>query len=139
MEKTIRFSVSISPDLLKKFDKEIKARAYTNRSRAVRDLIVNFIVEREWERSETEVMGSLTLLYDHETRGLLKKLIEIQHERHENIASTMHLHIDEHMCMEILALKGMPKEIRELADRLISCRGVKHGKLVMSTTGKEIT
>jgi CopG family nickel-responsive transcriptional regulator len=101
MEKTTRFTVSISPDLLKKFDEVIEEKAYTNRSRAIRDLIVDFIVERKWEKSEAEVMGSLTLVYDHEARGLVGKLTEIQHERHDNIISTMHLHIDEQNCMEI--------------------------------------
>jgi len=139
MAKTVRFSISISPDLLKRFDQAIKDRAYKNRSKAVRDLIVNFIVDREWERSDREVMGSLTILYDHESRGLLEKLLEIQHDRHENIISTMHTHIDERNCMEILALKGYPNEIRELADKIMSCKGVKHGRLVMSITGAEIT
>jgi len=136
--KTVRFSVSVNSDLLKRFDETIKEKTYTNRSKAIRDLIVDFIVEREWEKSESEVMGSLTLLFDHETRGLVEKLTEIQHERCGNIVSTMHVHIDKHNCMEILAMKGLPREIREIANKLISCRGVKHGKLVMSSMGKEI-
>jgi len=139
MAKTVRFSISISPELLKKFDQAIKERAYKNRSKAIRDLIVRFIVDREWEKADREVMGSLTILYDHESRGLLEKLFEIQHDRHENIISTMHTHIDERNCMEILAVKGYPNEIRELADRIMSCKGVKHGRLVMSITGAEIT
>jgi len=133
--KTVRFSISTSIDLLKRFDKALRERSYTNRSKAIRDLIIGFIVDREWEKSERHVMGSLTLLYDHEARGLLGKLTEIQHERGGNIVSTMHVHVDEKNCMEILALKGFPKEIREVADKLVSCRGVKHGKLVMSTIG----
>jgi len=139
LEKTARFSISISSDLLRRFDNAMREKTYINRSKAVRDLIVDFIVEREWEKSERQVMGSLTLLYEHEARGLLERLAEIQHERSSNVVSTMHVHIDEHNCMEVLALKGLPREIRELADRLISCRGVKHGKLVMSTRGEEIT
>ena len=135
--KTARFSISISPDLLRRFDEAVEERAYTNRSRAVRDLIIDFVVDREWERFEVQVMGSLTLVYDHDARGLLGKLTEIQHKRSENIVSTMHVHIDEHVCMEVLALRGLPREIREVADRLVSCRGVKHGKLVVSTIGKE--
>ena len=139
MAKTVRFSISISPDLLKKFDQAIKERAYENRSKAIRDLIVNFIVDREWEKSDREVMGSLTILYDHESKGLIEKLLDIQHDRRRNIISTMHMHIDEQNCMEILAVKGYPKEIRELADKIMSCKGVKHGRLVMSITGAEIT
>ena len=139
MAKTVRFSISISPDLLEKFDQAIKEKSYKSRSKAIRDLIVNFIVERAWEKSDREVMGSLTILYDHESRGLLDRLLDIQHERRENIISTMHTHLDEHNCMEILALRGYPDEIRELADKILSCKGVKHGRLVMSVTGAEIT
>lgn len=138
MEKTVRFSVSINAELLQKFDEAIREKMYTNRSKAIRDLIRDFIVEREWERSEKEVMGSLTLVYDHETRGIVDRLTDIQHERYSNVISTMHLHLDEHNCMEVLAIKGFPDEVREISDRLISCRGVKHGKLVMTSTGKEI-
>ena len=138
MAKTVRFSISISSDLLKKFDQAIREKSYRSRSKAVRDLIVNFIVEREWEKSDSEVMGSLTILYDHESRGLVDRLLEIQHKRRENIISTMHMHIDEHNCMEVLAVRGYPNEIRELADKILSCKGVKHGKLVMSITGAEV-
>lgn len=138
MEKTVRFSISINAELLQKFDEAIRGRMYTNRSKAIRDLIRDFIVEREWERSEEEVMGSLTLVYDHETRGIVDRLTDIQHERYSNVISTMHLHLDERNCMEVLAIKGFPDKVREISDRLISCRGVKHGKLVMTSTGKEI-
>ncbi|RJS90930.1 nickel-responsive transcriptional regulator NikR [Candidatus Bathyarchaeota archaeon] len=139
MAKTVRFSISISPDLLERFDQAIRERAYKNRSKAIRDLIVNFIVEREWEKSEREVMGSLTILYNHDVRGLIEKLLDIQHDHRENIISTMHTHIDEHNCMEILALRGYPSEIKKIADKILSCKGVKHGRLVMSITGEEIT
>jgi len=139
MAKTVRFSISISPDLLEKFDQAIREKSYKSRSKAIRDLIVNFIVERAWEKSDRKVMGSLTILYDHESRGLLDKLLDIQHERRENIISTMHTHLDERNCMEILAVRGYPDEIRALADKILSCKGVKHGRLVMSVTGAEIT
>ena len=120
MGKTARCSVSTSPDLLKRFDEAIRERAYTSRSKAVRDLIVGFIVESEWERSGKVVLGSLTLIYDYGARGLPDRLTEIQHERSGNIVSTMHVHVDEHICMEVLALKGLPKEVRGVADELIS-------------------
>ena len=139
MAKTVRFSVSISSDLLERFDHAIKERSYGSRSKAVRDMIVNFLIERAWERSDEEVMGSLTILYDHEVKGLVEKLLDIQHENREVIISTMHIHVDERNCMEILAVKGYPKEIRNLSDRILSCKGVKHGKLVMSSAGKEVT
>ena len=138
MSETVRFSVSIDGELLKKFDEVIQEKKYENRSKAIRDLIRDFLIEREWERSEGEVMGTLTLLYSHDRRGILEKLMDIQHERCENIISTMHIHVDEHNCMEIIALKGFPHEITEISNRLISCKGVKHGKLVMTSMGKEI-
>jgi len=136
--ETVRFSVSIDNELLRKFDQVIKEKKYETRSRAIRDLIRDLIVEREWERSAGEVMGALTLLYSHDKRGITEKLLDIQHERCSNIVSSMHLHLDEHNCMEIIAIKGMPQEVTEISDELISCRGVKHGKLMMSSMGKEI-
>ncbi len=138
MDGTVRFSVSVNSELLKKFDEVIKEKKYENRSEAVRDLIRDFLIEREWERADREVMGALTLLYSHETRGIIENLIDIQHERCANIISTMHIHLDEDNCMEIIAIKGLPQEVTEISDMLISCRGVKHGKLVMSSIGNEI-
>ena len=138
MGETVRFSISINSELLRKFDEVVKERKYENRSKAIRDLISDFVIERKWERSEGEVMGALTLLYSHDTRGIIEKLIDIQHEKHANVISTMHIHLDEHNCMEIIAIKGLPHEVTEISDKLISCRGVKHGKLLMSLMGKEI-
>jgi len=134
----VRFSVSIDEDLLARFDEAVRERHYRNRSKAIRDLIVNFIVERAWERADREVMGSLVVLYDHGVRGLAERLLEIQHHYHKNVISTMHIHVDEKNCMEILAVRGYPGEIRELADEILSCKGVKHGRLVMSIRGSEI-
>ncbi len=139
LKRAIRFSVSINPELLERFDKVIVEKGYKTRSKAVRDLIRSFIVEREWERAEGEVMGSLTILYDHEVRGIVERLIDIQHKWFRNVISTMHIHIDERNCMEILALRGLPNEIIEISNELISCKGVKHGRLVMSSTGRDIT
>ena len=139
MGRTVRFSVSIDSDLLRRFDEAIKRKYYGSRSKAVRDLIRNFLVEREWEESDREVMGSLTILYDHHVKGVVDKLLEIQHMRRDNIISTMHVHLDEDNCMEVMALKGFPNEIMEISNQIVSCKGVKHGKLVMSSTGKEIT
>jgi CopG family nickel-responsive transcriptional regulator len=95
-------------------------------------------VEREWERSEKDATGSLTLIFDHDARRLLEKLTDIRHVRSENVVSSMHVHIDEYVCMEVLTLRGLPQEVKEVADRLAGCRGVKHGKLAISTTGKDI-
>jgi len=135
--ETGRFSVSIDNELLRKLDEVIKEKRCETRSRAIRDLIRDLIVEREWERSAGEVMDALTLLYSHDKRGITEKLLEFQHGRCSNIVPSMHLHLDEHNCMEMIAIKGMPQEVTEISDELISCKGVNHGKLIISSMGKE--
>jgi CopG family nickel-responsive transcriptional regulator len=138
MEKIVRFSTTIAPKLLEQFDKILEERGYANRSEGIRDLIRNFIVASEWEREEGEAVGSLTLLYDHDVRGVSDKLVELQHTHHTNILSSMHVHLDEHNCLEVLIIRGQAKEIRNISDALIASRGVKHGKLTMTSTGEGI-
>ncbi|MEF8832549.1 MAG: nickel-responsive transcriptional regulator NikR [Candidatus Thermoplasmatota archaeon] len=133
MSDTTRFGVSVPTDLMEKFDEKIEEKMYTNRSEAIRDLIRDFLIEEKWERSDEEVYGSLTLIYDHEQKGISDKLTDIQHEDHTHIVSTMHIHLDEHNCMETMAIKGKPQDIRKIADRLKSTKGVKHGKLMMTS------
>ena len=139
MSDIIRFGVSLSQRLLKSFDKLIASKGYANRSEAIRDLIRQHLVELEWEVEKKETMGTITLVYDHETRELLEKLTNEQHHHLDSIISTTHVHIDEHNCLEVLIVKGKGKEIKSLANKLISLRGVKHGKLTMATTGKELS
>ena len=138
MEKVIRFGVSINPKLLERFDNIIKEKGYTNRSEAIRDLIRDFLVAEEWKTSDEETVGTLTIVYDHEIRGVSDKLTDIQHRYCKNIISTLHVHLDKHNCMEVLVLKGKAKDIKKIADILTSARGVKHGKFVTSTTGKHL-
>ncbi|MGM0509794.1 MAG: nickel-responsive transcriptional regulator NikR [Thermoplasmatota archaeon] len=133
MDSTTRFGVSVPKDLLKKFDEKIESKMYANRSEAIRDLIRDFLVEEKWERPDEEVYGSLTLVYDHEKHGISDKLTDIQHEDHTHIVSTMHIHLDKHNCMETMAIKGKAKDVKKIADRLISTKGVKHGKLMMTS------
>ena len=106
MEKVIRFGVSINPKLLERFDNIIKEKGYTNRSEAIRDLIRDFLVAEEWKTSDEETVGTLTIVYDHEIRGVSDKLTDIQHRYCKNIISTLHVHLDKHNCMEVLVLKG---------------------------------
>lgn len=133
MNNTIRFGVSVPEDLLEQFDEKIDEKMYTNRSEAIRDLIRDFLVKEKWEYEDEEVYGSLTLVYDHGKRGISDKLTELQHQDHTNIVSTMHIHLDKHHCMETMAIKGKPKDIKKIADKLISTKGVKHGKLMMTS------
>ena len=134
-----RFGVSIDNKLLERFDKEIVSRGYNNRSEAIRDLIRNQLVELEWGDENYEVAGTLTLVYNHHTRGLSDLLTELQHSFHEMILSTMHVHLDHHNCLEILVIKGKAREAKEVADRLLSVKGVLHGKLTVTSTGKKLS
>ncbi len=133
MDNTKRFGVSVPPDLLEKFDEKIDEKMYTNRSEAIRDLIRDFLVEEKWKETDEEVYGSLTIIFDHEKKGISDKLTEMEHQDHTHIVSTMHIHLDKHNCMETMAIKGKPKDIKQIADKLISTKGVKHGKLMMTS------
>jgi CopG family transcriptional regulator, nickel-responsive regulator len=136
--KLIRVGVSADARLLEKFDAMIAERGYANRSEAIRDLIRDQLVEHAWSASAAEVVGTLTLVYNHESRELTERLTKLQHDHHTAIISTVHVHLDAHNCLEVLVLKGPSNVIKGLADRLICTKGVKHGKLTMSTTGKEL-
>jgi CopG family nickel-responsive transcriptional regulator len=136
--KVARFGVSMDPDLLDKFDKLIDRKGYENRSEAVRDLVRDHLVEKEWEETKGEVVGTVTLVYDHHVRDLSDKLTDLQHHHFKNIISTTHIHLDGHNCLEVLVVRGKSGEIKAIADRLISTKGVKHGKLIMTSTGKEL-
>lgn len=138
MEKVERFSVSISPKLLRNFDALLKKRGYANRSEGIRDLIRDCLVEEEWAGAKGEVIGSLTLLYDHAVRGISDKLTALQHEHAAHVLTSMHVHLDAHNCLEVLVISGQAEEVKKISDRLLASRGVKHGKLVMTTKGKGI-
>ena len=135
MKELIRFGVSISSGLLDKFDELIEAKGYVNRSEAIRDLIRDYLVEHEWEK-DAETMGAVTLVYDHHMRELTESLTALQHDFHSSVISSMHVHVDEHNCLEVIVIRGKGSKVKEIADRLISTKGVKHGKLTMTTTGK---
>lgn len=135
---TKRFTVSIPDDLLNKLDIFARRKGYSNRSEAIRDLVRDRYVDEEWQGKSKEVVGTVTLVYNHEYRELSDKLTEFQHAHVHNIVSAMHVHLDEHNCLEVLVIRGKGSVIQEIADKLIATKGVKHGKLVMTTTGKEL-
>jgi CopG family transcriptional regulator, nickel-responsive regulator len=130
-----RIGVAIDSDLLDKFDRLIGKRGYTNRSEAFRDLIRDELVEQTWESPDSLVVGTVTLVYDHHVRQLSQKLTSIQHHHHHSILSTLHVHLDHDNCLEVLVVKGKSSEVRKAADVLISTKGVKHGRLTITTTG----
>jgi CopG family nickel-responsive transcriptional regulator len=139
MSKIERFGVSIPRDLVKAFDTLIAGKGYKARSEAIRDLMRDYLVEAEWRGGREQVVGTVTLVYNHETRELNHVLTEIQHRFHGSIICTTHVHLDEHNCMEVIVVKGEGEKVQAIADKLISTKGVKHGKLVCSTTGKKLT
>ena len=136
--KLIRFGVSLEQELLEKFDQRIKEKHYTNRSEAIRDLIREDLVKKEWQDGR-EIIGSINLIYDHHKRQLLDRIMDIQHDFHTNILSSLHIHLDHNNCLEIIVVKGDSKGIEQLYGKLKSSKGVKHTGFTMSTTGKEIT
>jgi CopG family nickel-responsive transcriptional regulator len=135
MPKVIRFGVSLPQELVKAFDARIKSKGYRTRSEAIRDVMRDYLVGGEWEGGRGAVVGTVTIVYDHDTRELSHALTEIQHKFHDAIACTTHVHLNEHHCLEVIVVKGSGKQVQAIADRLISTRGVKHGKLVCTTTG----
>lgn len=139
MSEVVRFGVSMEDRLLAKFDQLIERKGYKNRSEAVRDLIRNALVDDQWSRdTQEEVVGTVSLVYDHHTRELSDKLTEQQHSHHRNIISALHVHLDAHHCLEVVVIKGKAGEIRRLGDELIGTKGVKHGRLMTTTTGRDI-
>ncbi len=139
MPGVIRFGVAMDGMLLNKFDNLIVRKGYANRSEAIRDLIRNNIVEEEWACGNKQTVGTVTIVYNHHARELSDTLISIQHKYHSQIISCMHVHLDAHNCLGVLAVKGEPEKIKKISDALISAKGVKHGKLVMTSSGKDLT
>jgi CopG family transcriptional regulator, nickel-responsive regulator len=133
----MRFGVSMEEDLLEKFDELCAARGYRNRSEAIRDMVRNLLIERALQEESTEGVGTLTLVYNHHQRELEEKLTNYQHDHLNEIISTVHVHLSRHLCLEVLILRGKAKEIRKVADGLIATKGVQHGKLVLTTAGRE--
>ena len=133
-----RFSVSLDNDLLTKFDAHLSQRGYGNRSEAIRDLIRRAFVHDEWE-ADKEVIGVITLVYDHHQRQLQDKITEVQHDYHHHITSTTHVHMDHHNCLEVIIVRGRAVEVRALAEKLQSLRGVKDCQLSASSTGKHFS
>ncbi len=130
-----RFGVSLDSELLRDFDRLIARKGYRNRSEAIRDLIRESLVQEEW-RGEGPVVGVVTIVYSHDKREIVDALTDLQHLHYENIVSSMHVHLDEENCLEVIIVRGRAGDVRTLADRLISTKGIKHGRLITTTTGK---
>jgi len=138
MSGLTRFGVSIPDSLLGDFDRLIARKGYQNRSEAIRDLIRDSLVTEEWREGKKEMVGTISLVYSHHTRELSGILTKMQHDHYQTILSTLHIHLDEHNCLEVLAVKGKGEEIKKIGDRLVGTKGVKHGKISLTSTGKNL-
>lgn len=127
-----RFGVSIEENLLKKLDSMVLESKFSNRSQAIRHLISHYETGEKWQKNKV-VAGVIVLVYDHHRRELSNKSMAIQHDYHGLILSVQHVHLDHENCLETIALKGKAKDLIDLSDKLIGLKGVKHGKLVMSS------
>jgi len=132
MEKITRFGISLDPALLTQYDQLIKTEGYTNRSEAIRDLIRETLVKTKVTNPQQEAIGTLTMIYDHHSGNLTKRLLDLQHDHHTEILTTTHIHIDHRNCLEVLVLKGKSGRIQKLADNIKSLKGIKHGELVIT-------
>ena len=137
MSNLARFSISVESDLLARFSALAEKRGWENRSEAIRDLMREALVREEWAGDE-EIVGTLTLVYDHHRRELADRLTGLQHDHHELILSTLHVHLDHDNCLEVIAVRGRAAQVQQIADALLAVRGVKHGRLTATTVGKKI-
>ncbi len=135
MSTLIRFGISLEKNLSDKFDNLINDKGYKNRSEAIRDLLRERLIKQDWQESG-EVAGAIVLVYDHHKRELVDKILDIQHDYSKYIISSQHVHLDHDNCLETIAVKGAAKNLIKLSDKLKAVKGVKHGELVMTTTGK---
>jgi len=134
-----RFSVSLNKGLLRQLDKMVRKKGYDNRSLAISDMVRDQLVGHRLDDVDAAAVGTVTLVFDHHKTHVQETLTDLQHDHGGMIISTMHVHLDHHNCLEVLVVRGKAGEIKTLADRLIGARGVKHGKLSITTTGRDLS
>lgn len=137
MSELIRLSLSIEKPLYDRLEKLVKESNYENRSEYVRDMIRKQLVEKQWDQNQ-EVVGTVTLVYDHHQRNLSHKLTELQHDHHGAVLATTHVHLSHHLCAEMILVKAKAKEVRKLADQMRQQKGVLHAELSMASTGEDL-
>jgi CopG family nickel-responsive transcriptional regulator len=135
-DQVSRFSVSLPPQLLEQLDGMAREKGYENRSQAIADMIRAQLVEHQQKFGTAEIAGTITLVYDHHKQHVQATLTDIQHDHHQVILSTLHVHLDHDNCLEVLAVRGKADIIKKIADELTTAKGVKHGKLTVTTTGR---
>ena len=134
----VRFSVSLPASLARALDQMTREKGYDNRSLAIADMVRAHLVEHRQQKGDAEIAGSITLVYDHHRHHLLDLLTDLQHDHREEIIATLHAHLDHDNCLEILAVRGRADGIKRLADEMIGAKGVKHGKLTITSTGRDL-
>jgi CopG family nickel-responsive transcriptional regulator len=135
----MRIGVSLPENLLNKFDEIIQQRGYSSRSEGVRDAIRNYIVNFEWMNDiDGERVGVITIVYDHAQKGLEDNLTEIQHDFGSTIKSSLHVHLSQNTCLEVVVLRGKGEDVRKTAERMMALKGAKHVKLTTTSIGKEL-
>jgi len=129
----VRFGVSLEKEIMKELDNYVSVNNFPNRSQAIRSLIESYAVDIKWQ-CDNEVAGAIVIVYDHHKRNIDGEINKVQHDYHHLILSTQHLHLNHETCLETIAVRGKASELTQLADLLITLKGVHHGKLVMSRT-----
>ncbi len=137
MSELVRTGLSLDRELLERFDGAIAKKRYNNRSEAVRDLIRDYLVTQEADANRV-VAATLTIVYDHHRPNLTEKLVEAQHHAGGKVLAATHVHLDHHNCLEVVIMKGRSGDLHDLANSILSLRGVKHGQLVVTSTGKDL-
>jgi len=137
-ESVSRFSISLPPSLLQQFDEMSKEKGYDNRSLAIGDMMRDRLVEHRQKFGNEDIAGTITLVYDHHKQHVQAALTDIQHDHHEVIVSSVHVHLDHDNCLEVLVVRGQAAVIKKIADELTAAKGVKHGKLTVTTTGRDL-
>lgn len=139
MGRLVRFGVAMDEELLGRFDEQVARRGTAaNRSEAMRDLVRDSLVDEQWEAPDEEIVGTITMVFDHHANDLAEKLDSLQHAHHDKVVSSMHVHLDAHNCLEVIVVRGASGAIRGIAEALLGTKGVKHGKLVTTTTGRHL-
>lgn len=138
MAKVERITISVEAPLLEQFETFIANNGYPTRSEAMKDLMRHALVGQEWEKGDTDVAGTISIVYDHHKRGTMENLVNVQHDFGELIVCTQHVHLDHHNCMEVLVVRGTAVHIRDFVTKLKAIKGIKHSALVKATTGKDV-
>ena len=137
-DQVARFGVSLNPSLLRELDRMVRKKGFQSRSLAISEMIRDQLVEHYQELGDSQVMGTITLVYDHHRPQVQKTLTDLQHKHLHTIISTLHVHLDHDNCLEVLVVRGRASLVRSVADHLIAAKGIKHGKLTLTTTGKDL-